>query len=114
MPRAAGSPIGHIDAIDPLTGEKKWRVPLTDLQIWSATLSTGGGLLFTGKETGEFIALDADTGTQLWQFQTGSGINRSEEHTSELQSRLHLVCRLLLEKKKHYQQRDRRLSDCRP
>src|SRR2546422_3452267 len=27
-------------------------------------------------------------------------ITRSEEHTSELQSRLHLVCRLLLEKKK--------------
>src|SRR2546422_4393110 len=28
------------------------------------------------------------------------GCSRSEEHTSELQSRLHLVCRLLLEKKK--------------
>src|SRR2546429_5762732 len=28
------------------------------------------------------------------------GESRSEEHTSELQSRLHLVCRLLLEKKK--------------
>src|SRR2546429_7865948 len=28
------------------------------------------------------------------------GLDRSEEHTSELQSRLHLVCRLLLEKKK--------------
>src|SRR2546429_2626593 len=28
------------------------------------------------------------------------GEQRSEEHTSELQSRLHLVCRLLLEKKK--------------
>src|SRR2546422_11354927 len=27
------------------------------------------------------------------------GVERSEEHTSELQSRLHLVCRLLLEKK---------------
>src|SRR5256884_7308839 len=27
------------------------------------------------------------------------GLRRSEEHTSELQSRLHLVCRLLLEKK---------------
>src|SRR2546422_3947547 len=27
-------------------------------------------------------------------------VHRSEEHTSELQSRLHLVCRLLLEKKK--------------
>src|SRR5256884_7160424 len=30
-----------------------------------------------------------------------NGIDRSEEHTSELQSRLHLVCRLLLEKKKN-------------
>src|SRR2546429_6197526 len=30
----------------------------------------------------------------------GKGEDRSEEHTSELQSRLHLVCRLLLEKKK--------------
>src|SRR5205809_5690193 len=28
--------------------------------------------------------------------------DRSEEHTSELQSRLHLVCRLLLEKKKSF------------
>src|SRR2546422_8225577 len=32
-----------------------------------------------------------------WSFTIGP---RSEEHTSELQSRLHLVCRLLLEKKK--------------
>src|SRR5687768_18079236 len=31
------------------------------------------------------------------------GSRRSEEHTSELQSRLHLVCRLLLEKKKKQQ-----------
>src|SRR2546422_8343254 len=31
--------------------------------------------------------------------------NRSEEHTSELQSRLHLVCRLLLEKKKKHKKK---------
>src|SRR2546422_7715471 len=31
-------------------------------------------------------------------------VERSEEHTSELQSRLHLVCRLLLEKKKKKKQ----------
>src|SRR2546422_2889872 len=31
----------------------------------------------------------------------GTAMMRSEEHTSELQSRLHLVCRLLLEKKKN-------------
>src|SRR2546429_882618 len=35
--------------------------------------------------------------TRAWANPTSS---RSEEHTSELQSRLHLVCRLLLEKKK--------------
>src|SRR5256884_4792341 len=35
------------------------------------------------------------------------GRKRSEEHTSELQSRLHLVCRLLLEKKKQKHTTDR-------
>src|SRR2546422_4537129 len=35
------------------------------------------------------------------------GKGRSEEHTSELQSRLHLVCRLLLEKKKNTKHRER-------
>src|SRR2546429_3238245 len=40
---------------------------------------------------------------------------RSEEHTSELQSRLHLVCRLLLEKKKKTTPRTgvRSATDCR-
>src|SRR2546429_1203164 len=38
----------------------------------------------------------------------GMGNPRSEEHTSELQSRLHLVCRLLLEKKKYVHSLDPR------
>ena len=38
-------------------------------------LATGGGLVFTGKLTGEFLALDADTGKTLRQFQTSSGVN---------------------------------------
>src|SRR5690625_7035944 len=37
-----------------------------------------------------------------------AGVNRSEEHTSELQSRGHLVCRLLLEKKKKKVYKERR------
>src|SRR2546429_2210473 len=37
---------------------------------------------------------------QLRAVLRGHAQGRSEEHTSELQSRLHLVCRLLLEKKK--------------
>src|SRR2546422_3761780 len=39
-------------------------------------------------------------GSTGWRSQLTSKVTRSEEHTSELQSRLHLVCRLLLEKKK--------------
>src|SRR2546422_7835335 len=39
-------------------------------------------------------------GTRPGQDQERAPPVRSEEHTSELQSRLHLVCRLLLEKKK--------------
>src|SRR5690554_924071 len=38
------------------------------------------------------------------EVEFGGGEKRSEEHTSELQSRPHLVCRLLLEKKKKISQ----------
>src|SRR3989449_4195470 len=45
-----------------------------------------------------FDAKASDKDSKLAQAETDA--KRSEEHTSELQSRLHLVCRLLLEKKK--------------
>src|SRR5687768_2427508 len=49
---------------------------------------------------GSNAAEDADTPVaQIAAAAIGDMIRRSEEHTSELQSRLHLVCRLLLEKK---------------
>src|SRR5437899_3730390 len=52
-----------------------------------------GGIL---QETQHPFGIDARSfGEQLWREL------RSEEHTSELQSLRHLVCRLLLEKKKH-------------
>src|SRR5687768_18297418 len=41
---------------------------------------------------------------RLLDVRPGQRVLRSEEHTSELQSRLHLVCRLLLEKKKKKKQ----------
>src|SRR5687768_18200122 len=48
------------------------------------------------------VCLGAVRGTALVSLpgEYDWGRERSEEHTSELQSRLHLVCRLLLEKKK--------------
>jgi alcohol dehydrogenase (cytochrome c) len=67
--------LGSFAAIEPLTGTKKWEVPLRGLPSSAGMLATGGGLLFTGKMTGEFLALDQDTGQQLWQFKTGSSVN---------------------------------------
>src|SRR5262249_21017626 len=66
---------GHLLAINPVTGEKKWEVPLTELPSSAGMLTTAGGLVFTGKLTGEFVALDQDTGQTLWQFKTGSSVN---------------------------------------
>src|SRR3712207_7023876 len=43
----------------------------------------------------------ADSIDQLRPLAAQAVLSRSEEHTSELQSRQYLVCRLLLEKKKH-------------
>jgi alcohol dehydrogenase (cytochrome c) len=70
-----GEVVGHFAAINPLTGEKKWDVPLTDLPSSAGMLATGGGLIFTGRITGEFLALDAETGKTLWQFKTSSSVN---------------------------------------
>ncbi|MBI2149223.1 MAG: PQQ-dependent dehydrogenase, methanol/ethanol family [Acidobacteria bacterium] len=70
-----GDILGHFLAINPLTGEKKWEIPLPDLGSAAGMLATGGGLVFTGKLTGEFLALDQDTGKTLWQFKTGSSVN---------------------------------------
>ena len=70
-----GDLLGHIVAIDPLTGVKKWEVPMHDFPSSAGVLATGGGLLFTGRITGEFIALDAETGETVWEFQTGSSVN---------------------------------------
>jgi alcohol dehydrogenase (cytochrome c) len=75
LPVNPGDLMGHWVAMNPLTGEKKWEIPLTDFPSSSGMLATGGGLLFTGKLTGEFMALDESTGKTLWQFRTGSSIN---------------------------------------
>src|SRR5689334_24629054 len=52
-------------------------------------------------ERGDFDHLQGELGDLLFQVVYYSQLARSEEHTSELQSQFHLVCRLLLEKKKH-------------
>src|SRR5256884_2163499 len=73
------------------------RVILRDISLSFFPGAKSGvlGLNGAGKSTLLKIMAGIDTG-----FDGEARPQRSEEHTSELQSRLHLVCRLLLEKKK--------------
>src|SRR2546430_11365686 len=58
-------------------------------------------LLEAGEE-GTRVLPAPDEGVDVFAVRGGRGqLDRSEEHTSELQSQSNLVCRLLLEKKKH-------------
>ena len=66
---------GYHVAMNPLTGKTAWKIPLRDFAVSAGTLGTDSGLLFTGKLTGEVIALDQANGKQLWQFKTGSSVN---------------------------------------
>ena len=67
-------PHGYLSAIDPMTGKSKWQMAWPGQPSMAGTLSTAGGLVFTGAATGEFMAVDADNGKKLWEFQTGTGI----------------------------------------
>src|SRR5207253_9155360 len=53
-----------------------------------------------GKRGGQALRREAGRGGRHPRRSADGPLDRSEEHTSELQSRGHLVCRLLLEKKK--------------
>ena len=61
---------GAILALDPQTGEQRWRFPTTDVSH-SGILTTAADLLFTGSREGYFYALDARTGELLWRASLG-------------------------------------------
>jgi alcohol dehydrogenase (cytochrome c) len=63
-----------LSAMDPLTGEVKGRVHVP-FPNYSGTLSTGGGLVFTGFTDGTFAAYDDTTLQQLWKINVGTGFN---------------------------------------
>src|SRR2546422_4328677 len=67
------------------------------LSLVNTQLGQGGIALYLHRRHG--LPFWEITGTVI--FISFVEVYRSEEHTSELQSRLHLVCRLLLEKKKY-------------
>src|SRR3712207_7996173 len=73
------------------------------LQVGTAILTCSGLLYLTAIGVGYELGTIADTqhGVLAYKLRQVNLKSRSEEHTSELQSRQYLVCRLLLEKKKY-------------
>lgn len=65
---------GNISAVDYNTGDIRWKVK-TQQPMIGGILATAGGLVFTGQGNGTFAAYDSETGSQLWSFQAGAGVN---------------------------------------
>ena len=65
-------------AIDPKTAKRIWEFPMTGFgRMWTGTVSTEGGLVFTGDDDGHLVALDAKTGENLWHFNMGELLTAS-------------------------------------
>ncbi|MEM7541087.1 MAG: PQQ-binding-like beta-propeller repeat protein [Pseudomonadota bacterium] len=65
---------GIFAAIDLATNKLVWRHRWQD-SCYSGSTATAGDLVFTGHNDGRFVALDSRSGEQLWEFQTGAGVN---------------------------------------
>jgi alcohol dehydrogenase (cytochrome c) len=65
---------GNVTAVDYNTGSIRWKVK-TEQPMIGGVLATAGGLVFTGEGNGQFKAYDSETGSVLWSFQAGAGVN---------------------------------------
>jgi len=58
-------------ALDIRTGKAAWELPQSGaVNSWGGVLSTAGGVVFFGEDSGALMAADASTGKPLWSFQT--------------------------------------------
>jgi PQQ-dependent dehydrogenase (methanol/ethanol family) len=74
MYQGPGGYEGELVAWDVAHAKKVWGVKEAELPVYSGVLATGGDVVFYGTMDGWFRALDAHSGTVLWQFKTASGI----------------------------------------
>ena len=65
---------GNVTAVDHNTGKIRWKVK-TQQPMIGGILATAGGVVFTGEGNGLFKAYDSATGSVLWSFQAGAGVN---------------------------------------
>jgi len=68
-----GGNMGFFTAWDPIHNGPAWQIK-EKFPVWSGALATAGDIVFYGTMEGWFKAVDAKTGSVLWQFKTGSGI----------------------------------------
>jgi len=68
-----GEPYGALRALNATTGERNWEFRYTTYSM-AGVLSTAAGLVFTGDNEGNFIAIDAKTGKALWHYQMGGSL----------------------------------------
>ncbi|WP_244425228.1 PQQ-dependent methanol/ethanol family dehydrogenase [Bradyrhizobium sp. STM 3843] len=68
-----GGFLGELIAWDPVNNKKVWSIQ-EDLPFNGGTLTTAGGLVFSGNLHGDFRAIDAKSGKILWKRNLGSGI----------------------------------------
>jgi quinohemoprotein ethanol dehydrogenase len=80
---------GYFTAIDADTGEIKWQKRWPE-SCYSGSTTTGGNLVFVGRNTGELQAYNAETGDELWSFQTGAGANNTAT-VFEYEGKEHLI-----------------------
>jgi alcohol dehydrogenase (cytochrome c) len=64
---------GWVTAVEASSGSVRWRYKSPSPML-AAVTTTAGGLVFTGELTGDFLALDAETGKVLYRFNTGGPI----------------------------------------
>jgi len=68
---------GVVTAIDPFTGDVKWKYTLQAGSASAGVLGTAGGVLFSASKEGFLLALDSRTGKLLWRYQTGAEVRAS-------------------------------------
>ncbi len=69
-------------AIDLETGKRVWELPqIGPADSWGGVLSTAGGIVFFGEDSGAFAAADARTGTDLWHIQTNAATELGDGHS---------------------------------
>ncbi len=66
--------VSAVRALEPTTGKLKWQYAV-EAKSTSGVLATAGNLVFGGSKSGNFYALNAETGEELWRLDIGGNIH---------------------------------------